>query len=134
MHARPMAIAGLEDSGRLWFFSAEETAKVQEILDGGRALVICQSRHTQVVVGGPAQIRRDPAKAAELWKESFKVWFPDGPEDPSLVLISVDPESGEYWDERGAHGLKYLVKAAGAYLGNRRPDVDEPDVHGKVES
>lgn len=133
LRARPMAIARVEESGRLWFLSADDTAKVQEIASQGRALVVCQDRHSQVVVEGPSEIRRDPAKARELWRESFKVWFPEGAEDPSLVLISVDPESGEYWDERGGQGLRYLAKAAVAYIRGERPEVDESEVHGKVE-
>ena len=41
---------------------------------------------------------RDPAKAEELWNESLKAWFPDGPHDDGVVLIKVHAGTAEYWD------------------------------------
>jgi general stress protein 26 len=27
-----------------------------------------------------------------------KAWFPDGVDDPRLILLKVTPETAEYWD------------------------------------
>ena len=40
----------------------------------------------------------DPAKARELWSPFLKAWFPQGLDDPDLVLIRVEVESAEFWD------------------------------------
>ena len=40
------------------------------------------------------------------------MWFPKGPDDPDLVLLSVEPEIAEFWDVGGIKGLRYLFDAA----------------------
>lgn len=70
---------------------------------------------------------------AELWKESWKVWFPGGKNDPGLILISVQSSAGEYWDNSGFSGIKYLIQAGKAYLTGTRPDVsNDKEIHAKV--
>ena len=66
-----------------------------------------------------------------MWKEPWKVWFPGGAEDPEVTLIQVTPAAGEYWDNAGTEGLKYLVKAGVAYLSGQRPELGD-DVNAKV--
>ena len=38
------------------------------------------------------------AKIKELWNPIFKVWFPQGLEDPDLALLKINVEQAEYWD------------------------------------
>jgi hypothetical protein len=56
------------------------------------------------------------AKVRELWKDAWRVWFPDGPESADLVLVHVRPAVAELWDQRGVHGLRYAWKAVKAYV------------------
>ena len=75
----------------------------------------------------------DRAKIAELWDESWKIWFPAGKDDPTLTLLRIRGETGEYWDNSGFNGIKYLLEAGKAYLTGTRPDVDgDPKIHGKI--
>jgi len=48
-----------------------------------------------------AQINANKKKAAELWNPAYKAWFPKGLEDPELLLLKVDIEQAEYWDNPG---------------------------------
>ena len=91
--------------------------------DGDRAFL---------TLSGRASLIEDPEKVHEIWDERFKVWFPGGKDDPNIELISVQPESGEYWDTTGGKGVKYLWEAAKAYVSGTTPDIDEPDQHGRV--
>jgi hypothetical protein len=76
----------------------------------------------------------DRARIAKLWKVEYKVWFPGGQDDPEIVLLRVDGAIGEYWDNSGTSGLKYLVEAGKALLSGTRPDADnDPKIHGKVD-
>ena len=43
----------------------------------------------------------DTAKKRELWNSGVEAWFPQGPDDASVVLIKVDADSAEYWDTPG---------------------------------
>ena len=49
----------------------------------------------------------------ELWNPAVEAWFPDGPDDPNVVLLKVDALSGEYWDSPGGKvaTLVSLVKS-----------------------
>lgn len=50
------------------------------------------------------------------------------------MLLRIDGETGEYWDNSGAQGIKYLIEAGKALVTGSRPDVGEdPNVHAKVE-
>ena len=71
---------------------------------------------------------------AWLWKLEWQVWFLGGKDDPNLVLLRVDGQAGEYWDNSDTSGVKYLVEAGKALLTGTRPDVDrDPKVHAKVD-
>jgi hypothetical protein len=48
-------------------------------------------------------------------------------------LLRVHGDAGEYWDNTGTGGIKYLIEAGRAYLSGTKPDVaGDPKVHGKV--
>ena len=44
---------------------------------------------------------QDREKAEQLWNSRVAAWFPQGPEDPSIVLIKVTGHTAEYWDTPG---------------------------------
>lgn len=133
LHARPMAIASLDDSSDLWFITSEQTEKIEEILAHPDVHVTCQRDHSAYVsLSGTASISRDKSKIKELWKESFRVWFPKGVEDQSIVLISFKPNQGEYWDNRGMNGIKYIYQAITAYVSGSTPAVKDGEQHGTV--
>ena len=43
----------------------------------------------------------------------MEAWLPEGPDDPNVVLIKVDPHTAEYWDTPGGRvaSLLSFVKA-----------------------
>jgi general stress protein 26 len=134
IHSRPMAIAHIEDDGRLWFVTGTDTAKVHEIEVDSHVHLIAQNDNDAFVsLTGRASLVTDRAKVAELWQERFRVWFPRGKDDPEIELITVSPERGEFWDNTGARRFKYLWEAAKAYMSGTTPDPNDPDMHGTVQ-
>src|SRR5688500_2222929 len=70
LRARPMAIAQVEDSGKVWFVSGEDTAKVHEILRDTRVhLSLQKDRSIYLSINGRATLIHDRAKLEEVWKE-----------------------------------------------------------------
>lgn len=133
LRARPMAIARVDESCRVWFFTSIESGKVHEIETDTHVSVVCQrDRELYLSLTGAATLDRDRQKAREFWKESFKVWFPGGADDPNLALVAVEPETGEYWDTEGFKKIKYLLEAARAYTTGTTPKIEEGEQHGKV--
>jgi general stress protein 26 len=132
-HARPMAIARVETNCDVWFFTARSTVKVREIENDQRVLIVCQDEMSRyVALSAAAKLIFDHAKAAELWKDSYKAWFPKGADDPDLLLIRAQAHSAEFWDNEGFKSVQYLFEAAKAYVRGTRPQVQEGEQHGSV--
>lgn len=140
LHARPMAIAELDDEdGTLWFLIARDHASVAELERDDRALVTMQSAESYVQWSGHATLVDDPIRVHDLWNPSFAAWFPEGPDPSKLTLVRVDLEIGEYWDRSGAMKLRAMLRRAKESLVGRSPDEpithEERDrAHGRVQS
>ncbi len=133
LHARPMAIADVEDNGRIWFISGADTAKVHEIEVDSQVHIMAQDGDSAFVsLSGRASLIGDREKIADLWREPFRVWFPGGKDDPSIELIAVRTERGEFWDSTGTNRCRYLWEAAKAYATGSTPDTDDGELHGTV--
>jgi len=134
LRARPMALADVDDDGVLWFLTERGSAKVQEISEEHQVNVAMQSSNKFISISGTAAPVENRQKLDDIWNEAWKVWFPGGKSDPNLMLLRVDGDRGEYWDNSGLSGIKYIIEAGKAYLKGERPDVEsDPKIHGKVE-
>jgi general stress protein 26 len=129
--ARPMAIADTDSDGSVWFVTDRDSGKMIDLASDPEVCVAMQDGSRFVSLSGRAKISDDRKRTKELWQEGWRVWFPDGPEDPSLVLIHVLAERGEYWDNSGLQGMKYLIEAGKAYLQGSTPDKDS-QINAKV--
>ena len=131
LRARPMAIASLSDSCELWFITGRDSAKAHEIEQDTRVNVVCQEDHSAyVALEGRAELSENRARIAEVWRPAFRVWFPDGKDDPDVVLIRFVPERAEFWDNTGINKLAYLWESAKALVTGTTPDVKEQQQHG----
>ena len=111
--SRPMAQQEVEFDGDLWFFAERDSRKVRQITENPRVGVTLTSNDSWVSLNGTAAVVDDPAKAKDLWNTWVEAWMPQGPEDPSVVLIKVTTDSAEYWDTPGGRVASVLsfVKA-----------------------
>lgn len=133
LRARPMAIGDVLSDGTVWLVTQRQSAKLDEISVDHHVNLTMQSSTKFVSLSGTATIVDNRQKVAELWSEYWKIWFPGGKDDPELILLRVDGEAGEYWDNSGTSGLRYLIEAGKAYLSGTRPKVDDdPKIHSKV--
>lgn len=131
MHARPMAVAELEPGADAYFVTGIDSPKVAEIEADPRVTLTFQSGNQFATLRGRVSIVRDRAMLDKLWNEAWKVWFPQGKEDPEISVLKFDAEHGEFWDNAGARGVKYAFEAAKAYVKGERPSTDK-DQHGRV--
>jgi general stress protein 26 len=131
IHARPMAIARLDDSIMAYLLTDLNSIKVEEIRINPHALLTFQSARKFATVSGELTISDDRALIEALWKEVWKVWFPIGKSDPNIALLKFTPSEGEFWDNAGIQGLKYVYAAAKAYVAGERPKPDA-EQHSKV--
>ena len=121
IHARPMAIAEVDDSGEIWFLTRKESGKVEEVLRDARAVVTGQAADRYVSISGTLDVIHDPERVHTLYRPEFDVWFEDGPRDANLVLIRLRPELGELWLGGRLEGIRYLFEATRALLHDTVP-------------
>jgi len=125
LDARPMAVAEATDNGELWFVSDRNSGKIADLMLDRDVAVTMQSSSKFVTLSGECRVVDDQSKVDSLWNDAWKVWFPEGKSDPSIVLLKIEPARGEYWDNSGATGVKYMIKAGKAYLQGERAETDE---------
>ncbi|MEU2349687.1 pyridoxamine 5'-phosphate oxidase family protein [Modestobacter sp. NPDC049651] len=113
--SRPMAMQEVEFDGDLWFFAARDSRKVAHVTVNPQVNVATSGSSSWVSLTGHAVVVDDLAKKKELWSKVVEAWFPDGPEDPNVVLLRVEAASAEYWDSPGGR-LASAVSFAKAKL------------------
>ena len=95
-----MATQEVEFDGTLWFFTQASSEKAREIRQNPQinASYVSVEDHHYVSLTGHASVVQDREKMQELWSPAYRVWFPQGQDDPDLALLKVDVEQAEYWD------------------------------------
>jgi general stress protein 26 len=102
LRSRPMWTQGDTFDGSLWFFTADDAPKADEL---ARNPQICLSyaapdKDVYVSVSGRGEVVHDQAKIEELWNTFAEAWFPEGTDDPHLALIRVDVDHAQYWEDK----------------------------------
>lgn len=113
---RPMNVRQVDDQGNLWFLSASDSRKNQELaLNPAVKLYFQGSKHSDFMqLNGQATISTDKDKIKELWSPMIQTWFTEGVDDPRITVIKVTPSEGYYWDTKHGNvvaGAKILIGA-----------------------
>jgi general stress protein 26 len=127
LRARPMSTLNAPFDGDLWFFTADDASKVDEVMEERHVGVTYAEPEKQkyVSVSGRASIVRDKARAKELWSPAAKAWFPGGVDDPHLALLRVRIESVEYWDSPSSKMVQLYGLAKAIFTGERPKNLGE---------
>jgi general stress protein 26 len=127
LHSRPMSSNGdIDADGDIWFFTNASSHKVREIAKLPKVNVSFADPDNQryISVSGTAQLVRDRAKIDELWRPEFKIWFPEGKDDPEIALLRVRLERAEYWDSPGST-IGYALSFVSSLVTGKQPDLGE---------
>ncbi|MXV53000.1 pyridoxamine 5'-phosphate oxidase family protein [Pedobacter sp. HMF7647] len=121
---RPMSAQQVDEEGNIWFLSANDSHKNEEInSDPFVQLLFQNSAHAGFLsVYGIAEIVEDRAKIEELWHPLLKTWFTEGKDDPRISVIKVNPTQGYYWDNKHGGIVAFIKMAAGAVSGKTLDD------------
>jgi general stress protein 26 len=111
LRSRPMTTQRAE-KGILWFFTGKKLANAEKDAQVNVSYAD-PNNEVYVSVSGAARTFRDPAKARELWNSGAQRWFPEGPDDPRLMILKVEIVQAEYWDVDKRAMIRLLDKGAG---------------------
>ena len=127
MRSRPMSANGdIDPNGDLWFFTSASSHKVSEVSQSPKVNVSFADPENQhyVSITGTAQLVRDRKKIDELWKPEFKMWFPEGKDDPEVALLRISLEKAEYWDSPSST-IGYALSFVSSLVTGKEADFGE---------
>lgn len=98
--SRPIQTLRLDANGELIFFTASKSHKVEDLTDDASANLAYADpgEHRYVSVRGRARMDRDDDTIHELWTPAQKIFFPEGRNDPNLMVLRIRVRDAAYWE------------------------------------
>jgi general stress protein 26 len=129
LHAHPLTTLNksVDENATLYFFVKSDSEIVSAV---GNEQQVCvtysdPSSDSYVSVSGEAHIDNDQAKKEELFTSMWKAWYPAGPTDPSLTLLTVRLRQAEYWETDDGKMVQLFKIAKAAITGDTPPDLGD---------
>jgi general stress protein 26 len=128
---RPMATQKVDESGNVYFLAVRDADSVKHINAAPEIQVTWSNdqKSEYLALYGTAEVYRDQKEIDEMWSSFIKTWFPEGKDDPNLVIIRFRPESGHYWDTQHGKFAQLLGMIAGAVTGKETDDSLEGNIN-----
>jgi len=130
-HCRPMGTAEIDQNADIWFFTNEYSAKAKEISIDNKVHVSYadSGTNTYLSIKGHAHLIDDKEKMKKLWTPFIQAFFPEGLDDPKLILLKIETSDLEYWDASSSK-IVVLFNMLKANLLGKQYDEGE---HGKMK-
>ena len=110
-HARPMTGLIEGHKGPIWFFTATDNALVQKVTEGSRAIATFVSKNHDLfaTIHGGLSVSTDRATIDRLSNPFIAAWY-KGKDDPKLILLRLDTERAEIWEDASSFvaGIKTI--------------------------
>ena len=123
LRSRPVAAYTAPEEGVIYVMTDVRAHKDDEVAaDPAVNLAFAKpGSNSYVSLSGTAAVLNDRAKIKELWNAWAKPWW-EGPEDPNIRLLRIQPGKAEYWDgpNRIVAGL---IMAFQAVTGGKQADL-----------
>ncbi|MGB9034836.1 MAG: pyridoxamine 5'-phosphate oxidase family protein [Paeniglutamicibacter sp.] len=122
--SRPLTVTEVDGNGDLWFFSTVSSEIVGEVKANHSVNVSFAGAKKWVSVSGRATVVQEVEKKRELWNSMVETFAPDGVDSPNTVLLHVESDSAEYWENPGgaasvvASWVKQKVTGKGSVPGD----------------
>lgn len=142
LRARPMTIidrngaAAKSDDARgashLTFATSLDNAIVDDLQREPRVCVTLQEGYKYVSLTCTATLSRDRERTRALWSKGLEAWFPDGPDDPDIVLLECHVTFAEFWDVSGFERVRYAIEAGRAIVSDDSMDPRKAGRHAEL--
>src|SRR4051794_39689207 len=100
LRSRPMTTQDSDFDGNLRFFTRADATPFAEATEHPEVNVAFSDPDANkfVSASGNATVERDRETLEHYWKPAYKVFFPQGLDDPELVMLKISVHQAEYWD------------------------------------
>ena len=125
LRARPLEARPDRDAGLIWFVTDLRSGKEHEIgIEHDVGLVFIDPKEKAYLsITARAEVRRDPGKAAAIWKSTDNMWW-NGPDDPNVCVLRLEPLVAELWDGPASKAVA-AYEFAKARLTGEKPNLGE---------
>jgi len=125
LRARPVEARPDREAGLIWFVTDLRSGKEHEIeAEHDVGLVfIDPADKAYLSLTARAEVQRDHAKAADIWKSTDSLWW-NGPDDPNVCVLRVRPITAELWDGPSSKAVA-AFEFAKARLTGAKPNLGE---------
>jgi general stress protein 26 len=126
LRARPLDARPDRNAGVIQFVTDARGLKDDEIEADARVCftVIDTSDNAYLSITGRASVTNDNIMAAKIWKKTDDIWWPEGPRDRNVRVLTVEPIEAELWDGP-ASKLVAAYEFAKARLTGGEPNLGE---------
>jgi general stress protein 26 len=128
---RPMATQKVDEQGNVYFLSVKDSDAIEHI-NASPEMTLTYSNDSKseyLALHGKGEVYRDQAQIDDMWNSYVKTWFPEGKEDPNIMIIRFSPESGHYWDTQHGKVVQLLGMVYGAVTGKETDDSLEGELN-----
>lgn len=127
--SRPLTVAAVDDDRiRILIDTTADWAK--DLADGDwvHATLSDTRANDFAAMSGTLTTTQEPAVIDELWSPFAGAYFDDGRETPGITVMSIDVESGSFWDSPSGRigSLVLLIKA-------KVGDGEDSGAHGDLD-
>ena len=93
LHGRLMHPFPPDDDFTIWLGTSPRCRKIDDIRQGGSVLVAYSdvAHGAYATVAGNASLESSLPLRRQHWRETFREWWPDGPDSDDYVLIRLEP-------------------------------------------
>lgn len=130
IESRPMTTLEIDEEGNAWFFTNRNT-EIGDSSNQGEQVTLIYSdpkNNSYISVAGTAAIVESETKKEELWNPMSKAWFPEGKDDPNLVVLKITTEEAAYWDSSSSKMVVFFSMVKAVLTGTTPEGGD----HGKL--
>ena len=112
-HTRPMTAQFENDQGPIWFFTSRDNELVHALSGSGDRAIssfVSKGHDLFATIHGSLSVDNDRATIDRLWNSFVAAWYEGGKDDPKLVLLRLDPEKAQIWENGSSiiAGIKML--------------------------
>lgn len=103
LSSRPMTPLEMDAQGCIWFMASRRSLHSGPEPGSGRSseavnlAFVAPADGDYISIAGTLERVDDAERKQQLWSLAARPWF-DGPQDPDLVLLRVQPSKAEIWD------------------------------------
>jgi len=123
--ARPMEARPDRNGNVIWFLTDVRGLKDDEVNANREVCLtfVYPEEKAYLSITGEALVVRDTERARVLWNKEQQAWW-DGPDDPNLLVVRVQPERAEMWDGPASSAVA-AFEFAKARLTGMKPNLGE---------